>query len=422
MRVENNTNLGGFMKRVLKWLGFAVLAIVLLIGGFALFIQFRSMPSYDVAVPNVTVESTPERVARGRHLAMSLCAECHRHPTTRTLSGTQMLDLPEQFGIAYSKNITNHPTKGIGAWKDGELLWLLRTGIHPKTGLYVPPWMPKFSHMSDEDLNSIVAWLRSDDVLVSATDQDNIESSPSWFAKFLVTIAFKPFDYPTAPIPQPDTTNLVAYGKYLATGVYDCYACHSADIASMNQHEPEKTPGFFGGGTQMLDVNRNPMYAPNITFDKTHGIGNWTEEQFVSALRDGFRPNGTPIKYPMPRGVHMTDLELRAMYAYIKTVPTIANVVPPSHVYTPEPGATVGEKAYLSYGCVNCHGTKGVGYGDLRLADKKYPDDSTLISVIRNVRSYYPESTMPVWDGRIKEDEYASLAAHVRKLGKQGAQ
>ncbi|MCX6141403.1 MAG: cytochrome c [Candidatus Kapabacteria bacterium] len=406
------------MKRILKWAGLAVSLIALIVGGFALFIQLRSMPKFDVSVPDITVQSTPERIARGRHLAMSLCAECHRHPTTRTLSGTQMLDLPEQFGVAFSKNITNHPTKGIGSWKDGEIIWLLRTGIHPKTGLYVPPWMPKFVHMSDEDLQSIVAWLRSDDPIVAATDQDNTASTPSWFAKFLVTVAFKPFDYPKTAIAQPDTTNLVSYGKYLATGVYDCYACHSADIATMNQLEPEKSPGFMGGGTQMLDVNRNPMYATNITFDKTHGIGSWTEGQFIVALRDGFRPNGAPIRYPMPRGVHMSELELRAMYAYLQTVPVSAKANVPSYAYTPASGSTAGEKAYHAYGCVNCHGATGVGYGDLRLADKKYPDDTTLISVIRNVRTYYPESTMPVWDGHVKEDDYASLAAHVRRLGK----
>lgn len=409
------------MKRIFKWVGLVVLVLVVAAGSFAAWIQFRELQVYPIEAPDVTVATSPERVERGRHLALSLCAECHRHPTTRTLSGTQMLDMPEQFGLAFSKNITNHRTKGIGAWKDGELLWLLRTGIHPKTGLYVPPWMPKFVHMSDEDLESIVAWLRSDDPMLEATDQVNTEPSPSWFAKFLFTVAFAPFDYPKEAIAPPDTNNMVAFGKYLVTGVHDCYACHSEDIASMNQLEPEKTPGYMAGGTQMLDVNRNPMYAPNITLHKTNGIGAWTEEQFVVALRDGFRPNGTPIKFPMPRGVNMTDRELRAMYAYIKTIPVSDNTTAASHVYQASAGASVGEKAYLTYGCTNCHGSTGLGYGDLRQADKKYPDDETLISVIRNIRTYYPESTMPVWDGRIKENEYASLATYVRSLGKKSA-
>ncbi len=403
------------MKRVFKWLGILVACLVLVAAGTVAFLHFRGMPKYDVQVPTLTVASTPERVARGRHLALSLCAECHRNPTTRTLSGTQMLDLPEEFGLAYSRNITNHPTKGIGSWKDGEIAWLLRTGIHPRTGLYVPPWMPKFVHMSDEDLASVIAWLRSDDPMLAATDQDNRESEPSLLTKALASFAFKPFAYPTSPLPQPDTTNLVTYGKYLATGVYDCYACHSADIAQMNQLEPEKTPGFLGGGTQMLDVNRNPIFAPNITMDKTHGIGSWTEAQFMTAMRDGFRPDGTPIKYPMPRGVHFSDLEIKAMWAYISSVPANANPRKQGRVYTGTGGP--GERAYLAYGCVNCHGSTGIGYGDLRLANKKYPEDSTLIDVIRNITKYYPESSMPVWHGHIREDEYTPLAQYVRTLG-----
>lgn len=406
------------MKRLLKWAGIGISGVVLLLGAFALFVQLRGIPTYPTNVPSITVEPTPERVARGRHLALSLCAECHQHPTTRVLSGTQMLELPEQFGLAYSKNITNHPTRGIGSWKDGEIVWLLRTGIHPQTGLYVPPWMPKFVHMSDEDLYSIVAWLRSDDPMLNASDKENVPSEPSWFAKFLVTVAFKPFDFPTSPIAQPDTTNLVSYGKYLSTGIYDCFACHSEDIATMNILEPEKTSGFFGGGTELLDVNRKPINAPNITMDKSNGIGTWSEEQFFTAMRDGFRPDGTPVKFAMPRGVHMTDLELRAMWAYLKSVPVLATARKVGHVYNAPTNASVGEKAYLSYGCVNCHGDSGLGFGDLRQANAKYPEDSTLISVIRNIRAYYPESTMPVWNGRIKESEYASLAAHVRKLGK----
>ena len=73
--------------------------------------------------------------------------------------------------------------------------------------------------MSDEDLHSIIAWLRSDDPLLAAAPVDNRTSEPSFFAKFLSHIAFKPFEYPTEPKPHPDTTNTVKYGEYLSTAV-----------------------------------------------------------------------------------------------------------------------------------------------------------------------------------------------------------
>ncbi len=407
------------MKTVLKWLGLVVLALLLFAGGFAAYVQFRDFPHYDTAVPNLKIEHTPARIERGRHLALSLCAECHHSPETGTLSGTKMLDMPEEFGVAYSRNITNHKTEGIGSWSDGDIAWLLRTGIHPHSGRYLPPWMPKFVHMSDEDVNSIISWLRSDDPLIAATDSRSRDSEPTWFAKFLVTVAFEPFPYPTSPIPQPNTSNLVEYGKYLATAVYDCYGCHSGDIATVDVMVPENTPDFMGGGTRMMDVNGSPIFTPNITFDKTNGIGSWTEEQFVTALKEGFRPDGTLLRYPMPRGAHFDTTEIRALYAYLKSVPQLAKPRSESYTYTAESGASRGKNAYNTYGCTGCHGSTGLGYGNLQNANAKYPDDSTLIAVIKNIRAYYPESSMPVWGGRIPDEEFAPLAAHVRSLAKK---
>ena len=45
-----------------------------------------------------------------------LCAGCHLDPVTQKLTGKQMVDAPHEFGRIFSKNITRHPTKGIGGW------------------------------------------------------------------------------------------------------------------------------------------------------------------------------------------------------------------------------------------------------------------------------------------------------------------
>ncbi|NQW29670.1 MAG: hypothetical protein HQ472_04075 [Ignavibacteria bacterium] len=161
------------------------------------------MPGYDVTKIDLVVDKSPERVAHGRALVINLCKLCHMNAETMALTGQQMLDMPPEFGTAYSKNITNSKEHGIAKWTDGEIVWLLRTGIHPHTGKYIPPWMPKFVHMSDYDLHSIVAFLRSDDQLVAPSDRVNTEGDPSFFAKALVVAVFKPFDYPKQPIPHP---------------------------------------------------------------------------------------------------------------------------------------------------------------------------------------------------------------------------
>ena len=81
------------------------------------------------------------------------------------LTGRRMDEAP-QFGAIYSKNITAHPEFGIGSWTDGQLAYLLRTGIKPD-GSFLPI-MARLPHMSDEDVASIIAFLRSDHVWVAA--------------------------------------------------------------------------------------------------------------------------------------------------------------------------------------------------------------------------------------------------------------
>ena len=405
------------MKRVLKWVGVVVLVLVLIVAGFAAWIQFSVMPTYDVAVVEMTIPSTPERLVRGRELATSLCVHCHLDPATRIASGKEIVDLPKEFGRAFSKNITNHRTAGIGGWSDGEIVWLLRTGIHPRTGEYVPPWMPKFPRLSDEDMASIVVWLRSDDPYVAAADVPNRPAEPSFLAKFLSRIAFKPLPYPSAPVAHPDTTNSVVWGKYLALGVYDCYSCHSGDFAKMDMLTPENSFDFFAGGNMMPDAAGKAVSTSNITMDKTTGIGSWTREQFITALKTGFRPDGTQIRYPMARFVQASDASIGAIYDYLKTVPTINKSRGPVEQHDAGATASAGKKAYYKYECIRCHGESGLGIADLQLADTKYATDSLMADVIRHINTYQPESYMPKYEERIPESDMASLIAYVRQLG-----
>jgi hypothetical protein len=154
-------------------------------------------------------------------------------------------------------------------------------------------------------------------------------SKQSFLTKFLVTIgAFKPFEYPTAPIPEPDTTDMVKWGRYIALYQYECYACHSKDFATNDYDHPEKSPGFFGGGNKMYTMEGKKIQTLNITMDKTNGIGNWTEDQFISAVKSSVVPgNQHALRYPMQPYLNLTDKEVKAIYAYLKTVPTLDNKV-----------------------------------------------------------------------------------------------
>lgn len=315
------------MKKILKYLLVFVLVAALAVGAAAGFISLRGIPSYEVSVPEIpTVEVTPARVEKGAKMAAMLCKHCHFNPETNAMTGINMVEIPE-FGRINARNITNDPDYGIGKWTDAQLIYFLRTGVNPISGQYVPPYMPKLIHMADEDIYSIVAYLRSDMPEIQAHQAELSESKPSFLTKFLTTVAFKPFDFPTNPIPLPDTTNQLEWGKYLTLYQLECYTCHSKSFETMNMLEPELSEGFFGGGNMIGTPDGTRIASRNLTPDEETGIGKWTEEQFVNAVKYGLHPSGPALRYPMLPYAQLTYDEAKAIFAFLKTVPRIKNKI-----------------------------------------------------------------------------------------------
>jgi cytochrome c2 len=313
------------MKKVMRFLLFALGFVVLLVAVFASFIAVRGVPKYKAAKTELKVEITPENVERGRQLSTMLCNDCHMDPNTGKLTGRQMDEI-SQFGAIYSKNITKDPKYGIGKWSDGEIAYLLRTGVTP-TGKFLPV-MAKLSKMSDQDLNAIIAFLRSDHAWVQPDNMKLPESSYSFFAKFLTNIkAVKPMPFPDHAVPPPDTTNQVKWGEYVALNRVECYSCHSQDFAKNDYTNPAKSAGYFGGGNEFKMPDGSKMRSMNLTMDEETGIGTWTEEDFVKAVKTGVVPNGPALRQPMKPYADLTDGEVKAVFAYLKTIPKIKNKV-----------------------------------------------------------------------------------------------
>lgn len=314
------------MKKIVRILLYTILLLIVVAGGFVTFLQVRGVPKYtEPTIPEFKVESTPERIAQGTKIASVQCMVCHRGKDNK-LVGRPLSELPAEFGSIASANITHSKEHGIGSWTDSELAYFLRTGVR-KNGQYAPIYMPKFAHLSDEDLKSVIAWLRSDDPQLVATEEATIKSEPSLLVKFLCLVAFKPLPYPTAPIAQPDTTNMVAYGKYLFTGRYDCYTCHSADFKTLNMQDPEKSVGYCQGGNTMLTLASNKIFTANITLDEKTGIGSWTEDDFRKAMHESKNKAGKPLRFPMLPFTALSDKEVTAIWQYMQTIPKITNEV-----------------------------------------------------------------------------------------------
>lgn len=163
--------------------------------------------------------------------------------------------------------------------------------------------------------------------------------------------------------PPPATQSPVERGKYLVT-IMGCNDCHTPwkmgpkgpenDMTRMLSGHPEavkmppppKPSGPWNSSIAApFTAFAGPWgvsYAANLTPDQNTGIGIWTEDMFVKALRTGKHMGASrdilpPMPWPGYR--HMTDDDLKAIFAYLKSIPPITNHVPDSEPAPPPPAA-----------------------------------------------------------------------------------
>jgi cytochrome c5 len=130
----------------------------------------------------------------------------------------------------------------------------------------------------------------------------------------------KPYfpDYPVVNTTGKDAT-LIKRGEYLAKSG-DCIACHTNTV--------EKGKTFAGG--LAIPTPFGVIYSQNITPDKETGIGNWTDEQFIKAMRHGISPTGQYYypAFPFYYFAQINDADLKAIHAYLQSLPAIHQVNP----------------------------------------------------------------------------------------------
>ncbi len=187
------------MKKFLKYLFWILGVVIVLVIGFITFVSFRGIPTYKAEKLDMKIEATTVRLAQGQKLATMLCKNCHYNNDTKKFTGRELVEAP-QFGKIYSKNITQDKVHGIGNWTDGDLYYLIRTGLK-QDGTYLPPYMPQLVNMSDEDLKSIIAFIKSDNTWVLPDTTISPKTKPSLLTKVLTNLKiFKPYDLPKNPV------------------------------------------------------------------------------------------------------------------------------------------------------------------------------------------------------------------------------
>ncbi|HPG10094.1 MAG TPA: cytochrome c [Chitinophagaceae bacterium] len=308
------------------------LIIVTMISIVITTISFYSCRNNKHSQFNNNEDSLKAVIAHGEYLAnhVAACIHCHSKRDFSKYSGPVIPDTEggggEIFDIRtatlYGKNITPDTATGIGSWTDDEILRAITKGIS-KNGDTLYPLMPykHFNKMDKKDLISIIAYLRTLKPI-----KNNV---PARGPKVPLS-AIYPVEELQASLEMnicPDKSDTVKYGEYLVT-VGDCTGCHSTVIN--NKFNAELLLG--GGG--MFKKDSFAVFAANITPDSTTGIGTWTEEIFLNKFklyRERKNYDYDPGKYntimPISDFAGMTDEDLKAIYAYLRTVPPISNKV-----------------------------------------------------------------------------------------------
>jgi len=128
---------------------------------------------------------------------------------------------------------------------------------------------------------------------------------------------------------------LLERGTYVVETIIACANCHTPKHPDTGAY----LDGMDYAGSFMIKDEALTAFAPNITMDVETGIGGWTDEEIMVAMRDGFRPDGSLIRPPMPIPFYkaMSDYDVRAIVAYLRTIKPVKNIVPESEYNIPLP-------------------------------------------------------------------------------------
>jgi len=286
------------MRTALRILGRVVLVLVLLIVVAVTTLYFlaqrRLNKSWQVTVPSITVPTDADAVARGKKIVSVYvpCGDCHGADF-----GSKMMIDDAAMGRLWASNLTRGRGGIAATYTDADWVRTLLHGVKPDGHTVV--FMPSHEfHLTEADTADLIAFFRA----APAVDRERPATRIGPMAAVLSYVGM-----PLFPAELIDHEHIQFVPVVVRVTPVDrghdlvlkggCHGCH--------------TPDLTGGGGP-------PPGASNIT---PIGIGTWQAADFIRALRDHKRPNGSAIDEAMPRGYgQMSDQELQDIFAYLKTV------------------------------------------------------------------------------------------------------
>jgi mono/diheme cytochrome c family protein len=292
-------------NRVVRWAGLVcsslfTLASIVVVGVTLVGFYRINFPPYRPALTDIRVAGTPDQVARGARFG-TFCAQCHSPDGKVPLVGSNFATEGPPLGTLWASNLTR--AGEIGTWSDGEIIRAIREGVHKSGRALIIMPSEVFRHLSDVDVEAIVAYLRS----LPAVAPNTPRTSLNVLAAFVIGLGIAPTSAQppiTRPIIAPAESDSAEHGKYLVS-ILGCQRCHGENLTG-GQGGPPGTPP-----------------APNLRVI----LMKWSVEDFVRTLRTGVDPYNRTLAEGMPSkaiSAFATDADLKAMYVYIHGLPPMS--------------------------------------------------------------------------------------------------
>lgn len=355
---------------------------------------------------------------------------------------------PTPLGDIVAPNISSSKKYGIGDYSVNDLAKVLREGKTP-SGKHLYPAMPypDYRGMTEDDIKALHAYLQTIPAIEHSPQAKTNLNFP--FNMRFSMIAWNAMNLSDRGLPQ-GLDKQTARGQYLVDHLGHCGTCHTPRDDMMASDET-----LYLSGAQL-----GSWFAPNITSDKTDGIGEWSNEQLADYLKNGQAGYVAQAAGPMAEAVHyslqyLSDDDRLAMAAYLKRVPAISGgeqqqsaldadidtqlalrepVVTKFTSFKPDELATHGLKpadikdpdspaGLYALHCAACHNDDGYGqpvsyYASLNgNTTLRNANPRNLVAVILQGMAFNgatPKPLMPGFQGKLSNQQIAAIANYTR--------
>jgi mono/diheme cytochrome c family protein len=288
------------MRKVVRILVRVVAALVvlaaLLVTTAYVLVQRRQARQWHVTAPAIAIPDDEAAVARGRRLAtvVSVCADCHG----TDLGGKVMID-NIAMGRLWATNLTRGRGGIAATYTPADWARTILHGVKPdgRSVVFMPSHEFRFTAAEVGDMAAFFRSLPPVDRQPPAPRIGPMAAVLSYVGMPLLPAELVDHEHVQFATPDATPTTAAETGRQLARKAA-CTGCHQADFAG-------------GGGPPPGAANLTPV-----------GIGSWTEADFIRAIRQHVRPNGSHIDEAMPLAYgQLSDGELQSLFAFLKTLP-----------------------------------------------------------------------------------------------------